>query len=146
VARGRSYASAVQLRYLYVGSSDTGRDLDAWLAVPGAALRWRFRHFGADVAAVDLGAAPIVLLADHRPAGMVLPIYAVDNLDGLIASVTAHGWSIEARSLGTPEGPVALLRDRSGNEVAVLRVDRPGAMDGAYANPANPHAVRLDER
>ena len=72
----------------------------------------------------------------------MLPIYAVDDLDSLVAIVTAHGWSIEARSLGTPEGPVALLRDTSGNEVAVLRVDRPGAMDGAYADPANPHAVR----
>jgi hypothetical protein len=124
---------------MYVGSDDTARDLDAWLALPGAALRWRFRHFGADVAAVDLGAAPIVLLADHRSDGTVLPIYAVDDLDGLLATVTAHGWSIQARSVGTP---VALLRATTGNEVAVLQVDRPGAMDDAYADPANPHAVR----
>ena len=132
----------MQLRYLYIGSADTGRDLDAWLALPGAWLRWRVRRFGADVAAVDLGAAPIVLLADHRPAGTVLPIYAVDDLDGLLASLTGHGWSIEARSLGTPEGPVALLHDSTGNEVAVLRVDRPGAMEGVDAEPGNRHAVR----
>ena len=77
----------MQLRYLYVGSADTGRDLDAWLAIPGAATRWRLRHFGADVAAVELGAGPIVLLADHRPTGTVLPLYAVDDLDGLVSSL-----------------------------------------------------------
>jgi hypothetical protein len=132
----------VQLRYLYVGSADTARDLDAWLAMPGARLRWRFRHFGADVAAVDLGAAPVVLLADHRPAGTVLPIYAVGDLDGAVAAAEARGWTTEARSLGTPEGPAALVRDPSGNEIAFLRVDRPGMMERAYAEPANPHAVR----
>jgi hypothetical protein len=132
----------VELRYLYVGTSDTERDLAAWLAVPGAAMRWRFRHFGADVAAVDLGSAPVVLLADHRPAGTVLPIYAVDSLDGLLDTLGGQGWTIEARALGTPEGPAALLRDASGNELALLRVDSPTAMEQAYAAPANEHAVR----
>ena len=136
----------MQLRYLYIGSADTARDLDAWLAMPGATLRWRFRHFGVDVAAVDLGAAPVVLLADHRPAGTVLPIYAVDDLDDVVATVEASGWSIEARSLGTPEGPAAVVRDASGNDVAFVRVDRPVVMDRAYADPANPHAVRREGR
>jgi hypothetical protein len=57
----------VELRYLYVGSSDTGRDLDAWLSLPGAAARWRFRPFGADVAAVELVAIVKNVLAGHRP-------------------------------------------------------------------------------
>ncbi len=132
----------MQLRYLYVGSADTGRDVGAWLAVPGAVMRWRFRHFGADVAAVDLGAPPIVLLADHRPAGSVLPIYTVEDLDACTDALSARGWQIETRSAGTPEGPVAVLRDPSGNQLALLRVDRPGAMDVAYADRTNTHAVR----
>jgi hypothetical protein len=132
----------MQLRYLYVGSADTGRDLEAWLAVPGATMRWRSRHFGSDVAAVALGSAPTVLLADHRPTGTVLPIYAVDDLDELVALLTARGWTIKSRFLATPEGPVALVRDPSGNELALLRVDRPGAMDRADADRADRHAVR----
>ncbi len=94
----------MDLRYLYVGSSDTGRDVAAWLAVPGAQMRWRFRHFGADVAAIDLGSAPTVLLADHRPPGSVLPIYAVVELDGVRDALERHGWTVEATSIGTPEG------------------------------------------
>src|SRR5205814_4601196 len=59
----------VELRFLYVGSDDTEADLAAWLRVPGSRMRWRFQHFGADVAAVDLGSPPLVLIADHRPTG-----------------------------------------------------------------------------
>jgi hypothetical protein len=129
----------VELRFLYVATADTGRDLAAWLSLPGATMKWRFRHFGADVAAIDLGTPPIVMLADHRPAGTVLPIYAVHDLDGAVEML--EGWTVEAR-LGTPEGPVALVRDASGNELALLRVDAPGAMDRAYADRANGHAVR----
>src|SRR5438045_2230164 len=77
VMEARRSLTSVELRYLYVGSSDVDEDLPTWLALPGARLRWRFRRFGADVAAVDLGAPPVVLVADHRPAGSVLPIFAV---------------------------------------------------------------------
>jgi hypothetical protein len=51
---GRSYAPQMQLRHLQVGSADTGRDLDAWLATPGAATRWRLPHFGGEVAAGEV--------------------------------------------------------------------------------------------
>src|SRR6478735_1455503 len=54
--RARRYRDGVELRFLYVGTTDTGRELTRWLAVPGARLRWRFQHFGADVAAIDTGA------------------------------------------------------------------------------------------
>jgi hypothetical protein len=132
----------VELRYLYIGSADTGRDVDAWLGVPGAGLRWRFRAFGADVAAVDLGSRPTVLVADHRPAGTVLPIYSVDDLDTAVAGLAGEGWTVETGPLGTPEGPATLVRAPGGAEIALLRVDRPGAMDSAYTDAGNRHAVR----
>ncbi|MDQ6615031.1 MAG: hypothetical protein M3083_09845 [Actinomycetota bacterium] len=132
----------MELRFLYVGSSDTERDLASWLAMPGAALRWRFRHFGADVAAVDVGAPPVVLLADHRPAGSVLPIYAVTDLDATGADLQQGGWVLELGPMGTPEGPVSVWRDASGTTIALLRVDRPDAMDAAYTDGANTHAIR----
>lgn len=132
----------MELRYLYVGSSDTGRDVEAWLLIPGARLRWRFQHFGADVAGIEVGSGPAVLLADHRPTGSVLPIYAVDDLDGAIAPLAGRGWTVEAQGFGTPEGPAAVVRDPSGTEIALLRVDRPMAMEAAYASSDNSHAVR----
>jgi hypothetical protein len=132
----------VELRFLYVGSSDTGRDLPAWLGLPGARLRWRFGAFGADVAAVELGDAPVVLVADHRPAGSVLPIYAVADLDEAAATMVASGWTRHDGPVGTPEGPAIVLEDPSGTLMALLRVDRPGAMDHAYADTTNVNARR----
>jgi predicted enzyme related to lactoylglutathione lyase len=137
----------MRLRYLYVGSSDTGRDVAAWLALDGASLRWRFRHFGADVAAIafdDDGTQPTVLLADHRPAASVLPIYAVDDAEVLADRLRLVGWQLVAGPLGTPEGPVMVLRDPSGTEMALLVVERPGTMEAAYGDAANEHAVRPD--
>jgi len=122
----------LELRFLYVGSTDTERDLAQWLAVPGAKLRWRFQNFGADVAAVDLGSRPLVLIADHRPAGTVLPIYAVADLDATGAELRDGGWALELGPVDTPEGPAALWEDGSGAMIALLRVDRPDMMDAAY--------------
>ena len=132
----------MELRFLYVGSDDTDRDLSAWSALPGARLRWRFSAFGADVAAVDLGHPPLVLVADHRPAGTVLPIYAVDELEDTTDAFVAAGWTRRLGPLGTPEGPATVLADPTGTELALLRVDRPGAMDDAYAGNADVHARR----
>jgi hypothetical protein len=132
----------MELRYLYVGSSDTGADLAQWLELPGAGLRWRFRHFGADVAAVDLGSRPLVLLADHRPPGHVLPIYAVEDLTATTEALCAQGWRVDAGPMGTPEGLATVLRSAGGGLIALLKVDRPEAMEDAYRDPANEHAVR----
>lgn len=130
------------LRFLYVGSDDTSADLAAWLRIPGATMRWRFHAFSADVAAVDLGSPPLVLIADHRPAGSVLPIYVVDDLAAATADLVAGGWTVELGPMGTPEGDATALVDRSGTAIALLQVDRPGAMDAAFADEANTHAIR----
>lgn len=132
----------MELRFLYIGTSDTARDLPSWLAMPGAVLRWRFQHFGADVAAVDTGAAPLVLLADHRPPGSVLPIFAVDDLDEAGADLRRAGWERDLGPTGTPEGDATVWHDASGTAIALLQVDRPDALDHAYRDAANASAVR----
>ncbi len=129
------------LRYLYWGSADTGHDVAAWLQVPGARLRWRFQRFGADVAAIDHGSPPVVLIADHRPAGSVLPIYAVEDLDEARSGLEGCGWTRSVGPVGTPEGPACVLHDHGGGALALLQVDRPNAMDLAYADPHNSSAV-----
>src|SRR5205085_12446966 len=123
----------LELRFLYVGSTDTETDLAVWLGLPGATLRWRFQAFDADVAAVDLGSPPLVLVADHRPAGSVLPIYAVDDLESATADLVDAGWAVELGPMGTPEGDATALTDPTGTAIALLQVDRPDAMDAAYA-------------
>jgi hypothetical protein len=74
----------------------------------------------------------------------VLPIYAVDILDSAVAELETKGWTVHERSFGTPEGLATLLRTDGGSEVALLKVDRPTAMEDAYAETGNIHAVRTE--
>ena len=115
--------------YLYVGSSDVGRDLGFYRDRLGGELIWRSEGFGAEVAAVRLGDGPLVLLADHRPAPSALPIWAVEDLDDELARLRAAGWEEGARRVEVPDGPCAVLVDPSGNEVALLERVRPGVME-----------------
>jgi hypothetical protein len=135
-------SAGVELRYLYVGTSDTEVDVATWLHVPGATMLWRFRHFGADVAAISLGSPPTLLLADHRPSGSVLPIYAVEDLHTAVRTMSTRGWTVDLASVETPEGPAALVHSASGTELALLQVNRPNAMEHAFAAEDNIHAVR----
>ena len=129
----------MELRYLYVGAPDTDAALASWLRLPGSRLRWRFRRFGADVAAVDLGAPPVVLVADHRPAGSVLPIFAVADLDVALAALGGD-WMVAVGPMGTPEGPTCVVRNSDGCAIALLQLESPDALDGAFTGD-NPHAV-----
>ncbi len=121
------------LRFLYVGVDDTEAAVAQWVRGLGARLRWRFQHFGADVAGLEVGDGPLVLLADHRPTGSVLPIFAVTDLAAATESLVAAGWTVTG-PMGTPEGDASVATDGAGVELAVIEVVRPGAMDGAYAD------------
>ncbi len=144
------------LRYLYVGSADVAADLAWYNEALGADLVWRFQAFGADVAAVRMDGGglqegegergpptgPLVLLADHRPVPSVLPIYAVRSVGAMAEWLSATGWLESATRVEVPDGPCLVLRDPSGNEIALLEVVRPDAMTKAYVDPGNPRAVR----
>ncbi len=136
--------SLAELRFLYVGAGDTSEAVDFYTGRLGARLRWRFRHFGADVAALEVGAGPLVLVTDHRPAGSVLPIWSVDDLDAVVRDLRANGAHVDG-PMGTPEGDVVVIEVPGGpgvaHEIALLDVARPGAMDAAYADEANDHRV-----
>jgi hypothetical protein len=119
------------LVYLYVGSADVTADLAWYDEAMGGDLVWRFNAYGADVAAVRIGAGPLVLLADHRPVPSCLPIWSVRSLAASIEWLRATGWFETAVQVGVPDGPCVVLRDPSGNEVALLQQDRPDAMQQA---------------
>ena len=133
------------LVYLYVGSSDVGRDIDFYRRVLGAEVMWRFRAFGAEVAALRVGEGPLFLLADHRPAGSCLPIWSAPDLDAPAAALRAGGWHEKSVRVEVPDGPCLVFADPSGNQVALLRPDRPRALEHAWQDPDNERAVREQE-
>ena len=131
------------LAYLYVGTDDVARDVAFYEAALGAARVWRFQAFATDVAAVQLtDGPPLLLLAEHRPAPSCLPIWTVPDLDAAVARLSDSGFEVHGETAGTPDGPVHVLRDPSGNEIGLLQQDRPNALAAAYADPTHENAVR----
>jgi hypothetical protein len=126
-------APFASLAYLYVGSADVAKDLDYYQRVLGATLVWDFEDFGTRVAAVRVGPAPIVILAGHRPAPSVLPVFAVDNLEASARSWREGGWRENAGPFGLPDGPCYLFEDPSGTEIAAFEPLRPNVLEGEYA-------------
>ena len=138
---GAVTGTLIELSYLYIGSNDVEADLRFYREGLGAELVWRFQAFEADVAAVRLTDGPLVLLADHRPAPSVLPIWSVRDLDSAVKELEASGWSNAAVQVEVPDGPCLVLADPSGNQLGLLHRIRPDAMPSSY-NPDNPRAVR----
>jgi predicted enzyme related to lactoylglutathione lyase len=109
-----------RLAYLYVGSADVDADLAFYRDRLGAEMVWDRRAMGTHVAAVRLGGGALILLADHRKARTVLPIWTVDDLDAARAELARRGWTGPAMQVEVPDGPCLLLADPSGNEVGLL--------------------------
>src|SRR5438874_11700219 len=87
-----------RLEYLYLGSRDVEKDLAYYRDVLGAEVVWDFQEFGTRVAAVRVCARPpLVILAGHRSAPSVLPIFAVDELGRAAGALRGEGL--------TPAGP-----------------------------------------
>lgn len=126
-----------KLHSLYIGSRDINGDVAALTAV-GARLAWRFRRFGADVAGLRLDDGTLVMFADHRPAGSVLPLVEVASLDD--PTVPCDGHTAE-----TPDGTVRVARLPGGVELGFIAVTRRDALESAYTDPENRHAVRGDK-
>ena len=119
-----------RLEYLYLGSADVEKDLAYYRDVLGAEVVWDFQEFGTRVFAVRLSKTPpMVILAGHRPAPSVLPIFAVDDLDAAEKTLRKKGWTPEGPPVEVPDGPCYLFKDPSGNELALLGQVRPHVLE-----------------
>jgi predicted enzyme related to lactoylglutathione lyase len=116
-----------ELTYLYTGSADVESDVRFYLEGLGGILVGRAKAMGTEVAAVRLGPGPLVLLAEHRPAPSVLPIWSCSDIDATQKALEAAGYRVQLE-VEVPDGPVLVLKDPSGNELALLDRVRPNAM------------------
>jgi hypothetical protein len=85
-----------------------------------------------------------VLLAEHRPAPSCIPVWTVTDLDAFVAHLAAAGFAGCGTSDGTPDGPIHVVVDPDGNELAFLQQDVPDALGARYPDPANEAAVPRD--
>lgn len=126
------------LTYLYVGTDAYRRDLAYYRDVLGAELVWEFQQFGANVAALRLGPGPLYLLADHRPAGTVIYLHAVEDLAKTVKALTARGWTGGSDRFEVPDGPCVTFKDPAGHEFGLLQMERPHVLEGEYRREKPP--------
>jgi hypothetical protein len=117
------------LRYLYVGSSDAARDIAAWERIPGVEKVWDFTEFGTRVAGFRIGEGPMWLVAGHRAAPGILPIFAVKVLGKSVAAMAKSGWEPHGDEFEVPDGPCQTFKDPSGNELVLMEERRPRALE-----------------
>lgn len=128
--RASSPVTVGKLEYLYVGSSDVAKDLAYYTAVLGAIVVWDFSEFGTRVVGLRLFAeGPMVLLAGHRPAPSMLPIFGVEDLGKAEKELKKRGWKPEGPRFGIPDGDCYLFKDPSGNEYAIYEDARPHVLE-----------------
>ena len=120
------------LRFLYVGSSDVKKDLDYYTKVLGAKKMWDFSSMGTRVAAVQVCSGPLLLLAGHRPAPSVLPVFEVGNLKASAKEFKSRGWQSEGEEFEIPNGPCYLFKDPSGNQMALFQEVRPRLLESGF--------------
>ena len=117
-----------KLGFLYVGTTNISRDLEYYVNVLGAEKLWHYHEFGAQVAALRLCEGPFYLLADHRKAPSILPLFEVPDVRASAKALKARGWKPEGRSFEIPPGPCYVFKDPSGNELGIFENVRPGVM------------------
>lgn len=131
-----------KLEFLYVGTSDLDRDLTYYTKILGAKLLWNHHEFGAKVAAVRMCEGLQYILADHRHAPSVLPLFEVKDLKATAKELRARGWKSEGRSFEIPPGPCLLFKDPSGNELAIFQKIRAREMEESFGDPETARAAR----
>lgn len=126
------------LAYLYVGVGKDGFDdaLAYYRDTLGADVVWNLEGFGARVAAFRVSEGPLLLVADHRPAPSVLPVYAVPDLDDAERRLRERGWRPEGPRFGIPDGPCLLFHDPAGNELALFGNERPHVLESEDGPPS----------
>ena len=115
-----------RFRYLYLGTKDTSASLTLYQQVFGGDLVWRFQKFGADVGAIRFPRAPdmpVLIFADHKPPGYVLPIFVVKEIDAWRKKFP------QASTAETPDGPCLLVEDLAGTKFGLLQEDRPNQLE-----------------
>lgn len=132
------------LEYLYVGCHDFDKDVRFYRDTIKAELLWAFNKFGSKVAAFKMAYGPVILLADHKKAPSIEPIFSVENLEAVVKSLKEKGVTKLEGPIDTPNGRAYSFKDPGGNQFSILQNENPEAMERAYADKSNKSAIRFD--
>ena len=107
-------------------SQDVDKDLKYYVDILGAEEVFNIKDEGAQVAMVNMGAGPRLLLADHDGPDKVIMIYRVENLKKAKSELGRRGWKKDAE-LEIPHGPVSTFTATNWQRFAIYELVRPEA-------------------
>ena len=116
----------LSLDFVYMPSKDVDGDLKYYVDVLGAEEVFNIKDEGAQVAMVDMGTGPRLLLADHDGPDSAIMIYRVESLKKAKAELSKRGWKKDAE-LEIPHGPVCTFTAANGQRLAIYELERPEA-------------------
>ena len=111
----------LSLDFIYMPSQDVDKDLRYYVDILGAE-----EVEGAQVAMVNMGAGPRLLLADHDGPDKAIMIYRVENLNKAKSELSKRGWKKDAE-LEIPHGPVCTFTATDGQRFAIYELVWPEA-------------------
>jgi hypothetical protein len=113
-----------RLDFLYIPSRDVAGDRTYFTSVLGGREVFAIEGMGAKVAAVDPGAGPLLLFADHVEGEAPILVYRVDDLQAALAALESRGWEREG-VFEIPHGPCCSFRTPGGHRIALYQLVRP---------------------
>ena len=116
----------LSLDFVYMPSKDVDGDPKYYVDVLGAEEVFNIKDEGAQVAMVDMGTGPRLLLADHDGPDSAIMIYRVESLKKAKAELSKRGWKKDAE-LEIPHGPVCTFTAANGQRLAIYELERPEA-------------------
>jgi hypothetical protein len=123
----------LSLDFVYMPSKDIDNDLKYYVDVLGAQEVFNIKDDEAQVAMVNMGAGPRLLLADHDGPDRAIMIYRVENLKKAKSELGKRGWKKDAE-LEIPHGPVCTFTASNRERFAIYELVRPEADEFLKSN------------
>lgn len=94
--------------------------------IPGVNVVFNIEEMGTQVAMLDVGAGPRLLLAAHLEGELPIFIYRVENIKKAIKELKVRGWK-KGQEVEIPHGPACTFTAAGGQRFAVYQLTRPEA-------------------
>lgn len=114
------------LDFIYMPARDVDAELKYYTDILGAVEIFNVKDSGTQVAMIEMGAGPRLLLADHVHGEKPILIYRVDSLKEAKKILKARGWKKDAE-LEIPHGPICTFTATDGQRFAIYELVRPEA-------------------
>ena len=123
----KSLPPFAQLDFIYTPSHDVAADIAYFTEVLGGRVVFAVEGMGARVAAIELAAAPpLLLLSDHVEGDRPILVYRVEDLEAALRAQEARGW-VKERTFEIPHGPCCSFSTPEGHRLALYELTRPEA-------------------